>query len=65
MRRILIVLVSVFFSASLSAGDSGEQKPLREQTYTITQLDVGANVASTGQLISDNEVVAGNLQDGS
>ena len=31
----------------------------------ITQLDIGANVASTGQLISDNQVVAGNLQNGS
>ena len=35
------------------------------QTYTITQLDTGANVASSAQLISDNGVVAGNLQDGS
>ena len=62
MRRILIVLVSVFFSASLSAGDSAKT---RQQTYTITQLDSGANVASSAHLISDNGVVAGNLQDGS
>ena len=51
-------------ASPLSAGDSGEQKPLA-QTYTITQLDTGANVASSAQLISDNGVVAGNLQDGS
>ena len=48
-----------------AAGDSQKKKPPAQDTYTITQLDVGANVASTGQWISDNEVVAGNLQDGS
>ena len=52
-------------ASPLSAGDSGEQTPLAEQTYTITQLDTGANVASSAHLISDNGVVAGNLQDGS
>ncbi len=50
-------------ASPLSAGDSGEQKPLAEQTYTITQLDTGANVASSAHLISDNGVVAGNLQE--
>src|SRR5262245_33355075 len=48
-----------------AAGDSGKKKPPAGQTYTITQLDAGANVASAGQLISDTGVVAGNLQDGS
>ena len=48
-----------------AAGDSQKKKPPAQDTYTITQLDVGANVSSTGQWISDNEVVAGNLQDGS
>ena len=43
-------------------GDSQKKKPLAQDTYTITQLDTGANVASSGQLISDNQVVAGNLQ---
>ncbi len=45
-----------------AAGDSQKKKPPAQDTYTITQLDIGANVASTGQLISDNQVVAGNLQ---
>ena len=43
-------------------GDSQKKKPPAQDTYTITQLDTGANVASSGQLISDNQVVAGNLQ---
>ena len=47
------------------AGQSQKKKPPAQETYTITQLDIGANVASSGQLISDNGVVAGNLQDGS
>ena len=65
MRSRLIVLVSVLLSASLSAGDSGEQKPLGEQTFRVTQLNAGRSVASSAHLISDNGVVAGNLQDGS
>ena len=52
-------------ASPLSAGDSGQKKPPAEQAYTITQLDTGANVASSAQLISDNGVVAGNLQEGS
>jgi probable HAF family extracellular repeat protein len=44
-----------------AAGDS-QKKPPAQDSYTITQLDIGANVASSGQLISDNQVVAGNLQ---
>ncbi len=52
-------------ASPLSAGDSGEQKPQAEQAYTITQLDTGANVASSAHLISDNGVVAGNLQEDS
>jgi probable HAF family extracellular repeat protein len=48
-----------------AADDSPKKKPPAPDTYTITQLDIGANVASTGQLISDNQVVAGNLQGGS
>ena len=47
-----------------AAGDSQKKKPPVQNTYTITQLDTGANVASSGQLISDNQVVAGNLQGG-
>ena len=45
-----------------AAGDSQKKKPPAQDTYTITQLDIGANVSSSGQLISDNQVVAGNLQ---
>ena len=45
-----------------AAGNSQKKKPPAQDTYTITQLDIGANVASTGQLISDDQVVAGNLQ---
>ena len=48
-----------------AADNSQKKKPPAPATYTITQLDAGANVASSGQLISDNQVVAGNLQGGS
>ena len=60
-----LAMLALVFGAQrgvTAAGDSQKKKPPAQDTYTITQLDIGANVASTGQLISDNQVVAGNLQ---
>ena len=63
-----LAMLALVFGAQrgvTAAGDSQKKKPPAQDTYTITQLDIGENVASSGQLISDNQVVAGNLQDGS
>jgi len=61
----MLALVLSAQRGATAAGDSQKTKPLVQDTYTITRLDTGTNVASSGQLISDNGVVAGNLQDGS
>ena len=62
---VMLALVCGAERGVTAAGDSPKKKPPAPDTYTITQLDIGANVASTGQMISDNQVVAGNLQNGS
>jgi hypothetical protein len=45
----LALLALVFGQrGATAAGDSPKKKPPAPDTYTITQLDIGANVASSG-----------------
>jgi probable HAF family extracellular repeat protein len=63
---LLVALVTLAAREGNAApGSSPKKKPPVADTFTITQLDAGANVpGSSGDLVSDNGVAAGNLQGG-